>query len=453
MGIGNFLQGLAPAIDPNSQLAVAPLAMPQVELPQLPAVQTNAPGTRSRRSVLDTIGQISDVLAKVGGAQALYQPTLDGREDRELALADHARTVDMDALRKTLLEQNVAAGETTAQTGHNEVLGRIAQATLAYPEERRAEVFSALAQRAGITPEQMAGMTPELMQGAATAFTDKPDYGRQIAYDRTDPNNPRAYVVVNGRPQFLDGVTPALPTRNVDTGGGVAAVDPLTGRPVTRIIPKTERPGAAADRTSRERIAAGQDSTRRYVADTRPTATSRGRGGGGGEGGDLTNTQRGAVRQTYEAIPAISRTLARVEALSGQMEREGTVASGFLGGRVPGALSGKTAGEFDKAQSLLMAQIRTLIRTTGEGSMSDYESRLNAAVSPARTDSAAGRTEAINNLRGLLTDIRAKSARLLGPSSPAAAPRRTGTLTPTRRVTPATPRGGGGGGWSVVGVK
>jgi hypothetical protein len=46
--------------------------------PPPPPAPVAAP--HKRRSLLDTIGRISDVLAKVGGADALYQPTLDARE-------------------------------------------------------------------------------------------------------------------------------------------------------------------------------------------------------------------------------------------------------------------------------------------------------------------------------------------------------------------------------------
>src|SRR6185369_4168677 len=70
---------------------------------------------RERRSVLDTLGRISDVLAKVGGAEALYQPTLDAREDRTIAQGDHARAVDLDALKKKLVEQQIGQN-TTADT-------------------------------------------------------------------------------------------------------------------------------------------------------------------------------------------------------------------------------------------------------------------------------------------------------------------------------------------------
>jgi len=91
----------------------APVPAPVAETP--PAPDSRQP--RERRSVLDTVGRISDVLARVGGAEALYQPTLDAREDRALAKEDRARGIDLEGLKKTLLEQQVAAGSTEATNG------------------------------------------------------------------------------------------------------------------------------------------------------------------------------------------------------------------------------------------------------------------------------------------------------------------------------------------------
>jgi hypothetical protein len=81
----NVLQQL-----PSSVPQAAP--MPVQAPPPPPPAATEAP--HRRRSLLDTIGRISDVLAKVGGADALYEPTLNAREDRALKLGDHGRLVD-----------------------------------------------------------------------------------------------------------------------------------------------------------------------------------------------------------------------------------------------------------------------------------------------------------------------------------------------------------------------
>lgn len=73
-------------IDPN---------MPQ-PAPVSQAPQPAAQAPRPRRSLLETIGRISDVLATTGGAQPLYEPTINAREDR-------ARQIQAD-------QQKLAAG-------------------------------------------------------------------------------------------------------------------------------------------------------------------------------------------------------------------------------------------------------------------------------------------------------------------------------------------------------
>ena len=84
-----------PDLPPQPSLSPAPQA-PQD--PVTPVAPTH------RRSVLDTIGRISDVLAKVGGADALYQPTLDANTARMNA-------VDLEKQRHTLGEQQLTTGQ------------------------------------------------------------------------------------------------------------------------------------------------------------------------------------------------------------------------------------------------------------------------------------------------------------------------------------------------------
>lgn len=87
VNLRNFLQtvvGGAPAQDPASMFAgpeVLPVntaTMPRQAPMQAPDVPQVAPG-RQRRSLLETLGGVADVIARVGGAEALYQPTLDAR--------------------------------------------------------------------------------------------------------------------------------------------------------------------------------------------------------------------------------------------------------------------------------------------------------------------------------------------------------------------------------------
>jgi hypothetical protein len=151
-----------------------------------------------------------------------------------------------------------------------------------------------------------------------------------------------------------------------------------------------------------------------------------------GAGSDLTPTQRGVITQKIRGLSPVEAQLERVATLAA-----GNIPfSGGLSGYVPfsGAVSGK-AGEFDKAVDLLRSQIRSLTRTPGEGSMSDYESRLAAAILPSRTDTPEARAEALRGLQELVKGLRAGYSEMIG-----------GTPRPAAATPPA-------GGFKVVGKR
>lgn len=143
---------------------------PPVQMPQQQPVQQPAP--RQRRSFLETIGRISDVIATVGGAQALYQPTLDAREDR-------ARQVDLEALRKQQIEQQMQLGgqqlqigEQTLEANEDELAssGRARLATAlgslaGNPDAAR--IWPQIAAQAGLDEQQTAQIGGLIAQGIA----------------------------------------------------------------------------------------------------------------------------------------------------------------------------------------------------------------------------------------------------------------------------------------------
>ena len=90
--------------------------------------------------------------------------------------------------------------------------------------------------------------------------------------------------------------------------------------------------------------------------------------------------------------------------------------TGWVGGRVPGGLDAES-DVFDKSVALLYTQIRKLTRTPGEGSMSDFETRLSGATKPERTDTPEGRREAIAGLRALVKELRSGYSEMLGGDS------------------------------------
>jgi hypothetical protein len=107
---GNFqqmTQGAPPVASPSPEILQAIGGSPATPAVEMPAQQSSQ---RPRRSLLDTLGQISDVLARVGGAEPLYQPTLDAREDRQ-------RAIDLEELRRQQLEQQMQLGGQQIRAG------------------------------------------------------------------------------------------------------------------------------------------------------------------------------------------------------------------------------------------------------------------------------------------------------------------------------------------------
>jgi hypothetical protein len=414
-------------------------------LPSQPA--TRQP--RERRTVLDTVGRVADVLAKVGGAEALYQPSLDAREDRSLALEDRQRGIDLEALKTALVRQQIQQGEMGLAEGQNQLAdystGKIGLAVrgLQAIQARGGDPTKAwplLTQQLGIDPERAAvignaiAQDPNALFGLNAALNGAQggnEYGLQPFYAQDASGNVKAYQLGKDgsirEVQLPGGFQPSGTVATVDSGGANVVIDKRTGQPI-RVIPKSGGPVAGE-----VPIVDAQGNVTGYRA-APGSKLDYERSQTGGPGSMLNPTQRGAVKQTQEAIPGIRATLDRVDQLSRQMQEDGSYARGYVGGMVPGQLVGGKAAEFDKAQALLAAQIRTLIRTTGEGSMSDYESRLNAATVPSRNDSDSGRAESIRNLRTLLKEIEARSRRLLTPTSATTtrppAPRQQATRRP-----------------------
>lgn len=255
-------------IDPN---------MPQpAPVSQAPEPAAQAP--RPRRSLLETIGRISDVLATTGGAQPLYEPTINAREDR-------ARQIQSD-------QQKLAAGAFELGDKGNARAGMALRGLQAI-QRAGGDVNAAwpiLAQQAGIPPERAAqmaqifGQDPRAIDGLAETFNGhEGKYAKQVNI-AVDPatGNTIAYQVDDAgnvhQVQLPENYNPVDPMQTVDLGGKTGIIGRNSGN-IKRIIPKTERPGGAADRASRERIAGGRNVTAITIAGM-PARAQPGQGGG-----------------------------------------------------------------------------------------------------------------------------------------------------------------------------
>lgn len=172
-GFGNFLQSLAPqsgfglqSLFPMGSQDSQSVGLPEMfpAFPSTPGIagptgfgddlpvnvmQQVAPGQTAspRRSLLDTVGRISDVIAQVGGATPLFQPTLDAREDRDLAKQAALQKFDLDRLKVALLAQKqasegrtplqndlIAAGFTPGTSEFQNVLQKLTEARFNQPK-------------------------------------------------------------------------------------------------------------------------------------------------------------------------------------------------------------------------------------------------------------------------------------------------------------------------------
>jgi hypothetical protein len=132
-------------------------------------------------------------------------------------------------------------------------------------------------------------------------------------------------------------------------------------------------------------------------------------------GSDLTPTQRGQMVQNLTAVKSAKEQLARLKKLD----------PGFLSGAVAGRISGGFSGSanaYDKALANLRAQFRKISRTTGEGSISDYETRLNNASLPERSDTPEGRLQALNDIQAQMDFLESSYVDILGKNRGGPAP-------------------------------
>lgn len=392
------------------------LQMAQEPASNAPAQTPAGEAPRKRRSLLDTIGGISDVLARVGGAEAMYQPTLDAREDR-------AQQIDLDALRKQILEQQATVGGQTIEA--NEA---------GAADDMRSRAAQALGALAG--NPNAAAMWPQIAQQAGLDEQSTATLGNII---QADPNN------IGTLAQALGYAAPkqGSQAKELQVYSLLQEQDPELAQTYLRSIANPESL-TPYDRARLE-ISMAELNLKREEAQfdrgiaERETDLKEEKAAGGGV--DLTPTQRGNVVQKLALLPNVRAQYERVRTLYDEMVQEGTLARGGVGGLVPGALAGGKAEAFDKAAGALRKSILSLTRIPGVGSMSNYETVLDEQALPTRWGSDEGRLEALNGIGTVLDSYEQGYKEMLGnPAARAATPRRGGTGERVRPRLPARTR-------------
>jgi hypothetical protein len=284
--------------------AAVPAPQPAAKTPPVPVDHP-----RKRQSVIDVIGRLADVVARVGGAEALYQPTLDAREDR-------ARSIDLEDLKKRLTVAEVGEAELNPILAARKRLGTALGALANNPDA--ASLWPSVAEQAGITdPQQVAGIGAILQAHPTSAGifakalgADVDNLGKNV-YFGTDTNGKTvAYQVgPDGTPHILDfsaaGVTPSDPIKVVDTGGSSVVIG--SGGQTKKILPKTVSPDQR-DRSQTAITIAGMPARSKGDGKTAP----------GGDDGNvpqlLDNIQRGFNDlHNMKALPGEGTALDQIE--------------------------------------------------------------------------------------------------------------------------------------------
>lgn len=433
--VGNMLQSLNIGGNANA----APSAVP--EAPQAP---------RQRRSILDTVGRIADVLAKVGGANALYQPTLDAREDRSLALGDHAQQVDLNKL-KLATAQGTLGDADTARLG--QAVKGVQAILAANPNADVSKIWPLVAQQTGLSPDRTAAVgqalaaNPELLKGLANATNDDASkFGGNVVYGKDANGNLVAYQPGLGaegaRSVLPEGVSPVDPLKFVDTGGSQVGVGTRSGNPV-RILPKTEAPGKAADRTSRENIARGNNNTAITIAGMPARSGTGGKTGTAAGGKGAVDPSSGLA--LIDSIQKGFDDLHGMKALAGEGGNPVGNVMGWLSRTGPGQEAGAQFGNVAAQKRLLVEKNLSLLQQDlikslpASATRTKFEQEIvkKSLPDPSRMDYSTAQ-DVLGEYRAMYTKAAKDAAAELAAKNPV--PSRTAPRIPSRA--PIRPRAG-----------
>lgn len=426
----NVLQAAAPP--PVDPAPVAPAAVvappPPVSAAPAPAAADEHP--RKRLSVIDTIGRLADVFANVGGATPLYQPTLDAREDRTLALGDHERKV---------LADNVALATGKFDLGdkQNTRLGMVARGLKAIQSNGGDinQAWPILAQRMQLDPATTESVghalatDPTALDGLIAATTDpkydQSKYGGSVVYGQDANGNLVAYQPSLGndgaRSILPEGITPIDPVKFVDTGGSQVGYGTRSGR-TQKVLPKSAKPDTVLTTTTSRENNIRDNQTRRYIADNRPGKTPT-------DNASFVQTAQGnldELRGIYKTLNDMGAMVSPKRSAGANVEAR-LRASG-LGQTVEGAIGTQAQTQRDRIASIRPQLMQSLAKATGMtgkqlDSNSDVKLFMQTVTNPASSYEAN-----IKAIDGLERFLKANAKK------PTAAP-------------------AGNSGWSIVGVK
>jgi hypothetical protein len=419
----NVLQALAP---PQGQAAPPPQpAAPSSSEDIYHAATADAPPTptapaRARSSLLDKIGRVADVLATVGGATPLYQPTLDSRQDRVLALGDHDRKASADDVALATSKFDLGDKQNTRVGQAARGLKAIMAANPNIPVD---QAWPVLAQRMQLDPATAASFGkvfaehPEEIDGVIAAMTDpkfdQSKYGGSIVYGTDASGKLVAYQPGlgnnEGRNVLPEGITPIDPLKFVDTGNAQVGVGTRSGRP-TRILPKGVSPDQA-NRSSTAITIAGMPARAQAGKNAGPNAA-------------FIETAQGNIDELKNIYTNLKKMGAMVSpAQAADRNVVARIRASGIGQVLEGAVGTQAQTQRDRVASIRPQLMQSLAKATGMtgkqlDSNADVKLFMQTVTDP--TKSYEANMEAINGLERFLK-ANAKTATAATPAAPAAA--------------------------------
>lgn len=405
--ITNVLQAVAPPPAPVAPEQPIPVVAPSAPAPT--AAPTEPP--RKRRSVIETIGRLADVFAKVGGAEALYEPTLNARADR-------GRKIDMDTLDMSRTRQLITSGEQEIGANERKRIGTALGALSG--RENAAELWPAIAEQAGIDQQKTAaiGQILQANPNAAGIFArslgaDIDNLGKNV-YFGTDPTGKTvAYQVgEDGRPHILDfegALNPSDPTKVVNLGGTTAVIG--SGGQVKRILPNTVSPNTAANNRTAITVAG------------MPARTAAA-GGKAGDTSAMVETAQGSLnelRQIYGDLKAMGAMVSPAQAANKNVVAR--IRASGIGQVLEGAVGTQAQTQRDRVASIRPGLMQTLAKATG---MTGRQLDSNADVKlfmQTVTNPAASYEANMAAIAGLERFLKANAKKAAAPAPAAVKPK------------------------------
>lgn len=352
------------------QAAAPPMPPPPSPPPQAPNM-TAEPPRRERRSLIDTVGRIADVIAKVGGAEALYQPTLDSREDRAMGIQDRDRKIQAD-------EIALATGKFNLGDAQNLRVGQVARGAKALAKNGgdAAQAWTSLASRMGLDPATVSSVgqaiatDPGALDGLIAATTDpkfdQAKYGGSVVYGVDKATG--AIVAMQpglgnepGRNILPEGVDALDPVKFVDAGDRQVAYGSRSGEIIT---PKTQRkgekPGAREDRRLRRYTVDANNETRRDIAALKPGAK------GAEDTGAFVETARGNLTELRSIYDDLNKRGALVSpAQAADKNVVARIRASGIGQLLEGAVGTEAQTQRDRINSIKPGLMQSIAKATG----------------------------------------------------------------------------------------